>query len=106
MDRALLDTDIYSEILRGVNATVAAPALAYRKAHSGLTLSVITVMEMVKACRRFSSPRRSSRFWPTSPARRYWLQEDVAPLTRFVRWAAIGQSGSTTPQQPSMAIGL
>jgi hypothetical protein len=31
MNNALLDTDIYSEVLRGVNATVAAHA--YRQAH-------------------------------------------------------------------------
>jgi len=47
MNKALLHTDIYSEILRGVNATVAAHALACRQAHGRLTLSVITVMEMV-----------------------------------------------------------
>ena len=29
MNKALLDTDIYSEVLRGVNATVASHALAY-----------------------------------------------------------------------------
>jgi len=40
MNKALLDTDIYSEILRGVNATVAAHALAYRQVHGRLTLSV------------------------------------------------------------------
>ena len=48
MNKALLDTDIYSEILRGDNATVTAHARTYRQAHGRLTLSVITVMEMVK----------------------------------------------------------
>ena len=48
MNKALLDTDIYSEVLRAVNATVAANALGYRQAYGRLTLSVITVMEMVK----------------------------------------------------------
>ncbi|MHB1560786.1 MAG: PIN domain-containing protein [Isosphaeraceae bacterium] len=56
MNRALLDTDIYSEVLRGVDAIVAAHALAYREAYGGLTLSVITVMEMVKGLQKVQRP--------------------------------------------------
>jgi predicted nucleic acid-binding protein len=58
MNNALLDTDIYSEVLRGVNATVAAHALAYRQAHGRLTLSVITVMEMVKGLQKVQRPQK------------------------------------------------
>jgi predicted nucleic acid-binding protein len=58
MNKALLDTDIYSEVLRGVNATVAAHALAYRQAHGRLTLSVITVMEMVKGLQKVQRPQK------------------------------------------------
>ncbi len=58
MNRALLDTDIYSEVLRGVNATVAAHALAYRQAQGRLTLSVITVMEMVKGLQKAQRPQK------------------------------------------------
>ncbi len=56
MNKALLDTDIYSEILRGVNATVTAHARTYRQAHGRLTLSVITVMEMVKGLQKVQRP--------------------------------------------------
>jgi len=48
MDRALLDTDIFSEILKGIDQKVIARAAAYRAAFGHYTLSVITVMEMVK----------------------------------------------------------
>ncbi len=58
MNKALLDTDIYSEVLRGVNATVAAHALADRQAHGRLTLSVITVMEMVKGLQKVQRPQK------------------------------------------------
>jgi hypothetical protein len=40
LNKALLDTDIYSEILKAVDPTVKANAIAYRKAHGVLTLSV------------------------------------------------------------------
>src|SRR5271165_6361078 len=58
MNKALLDTDIYSEILRGVNATVTAHARTYRQAHGRLTLSVITVMEMVKGLQKVQRPQK------------------------------------------------
>src|SRR5262249_41685998 len=58
MNKTLLDTDIYSEILRAVNSTVVANARSYRQAHGVLTLSVITVMEMVKGFQQVQRPRK------------------------------------------------
>jgi predicted nucleic acid-binding protein len=58
MNKAVLDTDTYSEILRGVNVTVAAHALAYRQAHGRPTLSVITIMEMVKGLQKVQRPQK------------------------------------------------
>jgi tRNA(fMet)-specific endonuclease VapC len=48
MDKALLDTDIFSEILRGVDQKVIEKSIAYRKIFGHYTLSVITVIEIVK----------------------------------------------------------
>jgi hypothetical protein len=45
MNKTLLDTDIYSGILRTVNPTVVNNARSYRQSHGVLTLSVINVME-------------------------------------------------------------
>ena len=47
MNKALLDTDIYSEVLKGKNPTVAQHAASYRQQHGVYTVSVITVMEVV-----------------------------------------------------------
>jgi tRNA(fMet)-specific endonuclease VapC len=58
MNKTLLDTDIYSEILRAVNPTVVANARLYRQTHSILTLSVITVMEMVKGFQQVQRPQK------------------------------------------------
>src|SRR5208337_1671165 len=55
MRETLLDTDIYSEILRGVNAVVVANATAYRQAYGRLTL---TVMEMVKGFQQVQRPQK------------------------------------------------
>ncbi|OJW12352.1 MAG: VapC toxin family PIN domain ribonuclease [Planctomycetales bacterium 71-10] len=58
MNKALLDTDILSEILRGVDATVGGRARAYRSAFNHLTVSVITIMEMVKGLQKVQRPRQ------------------------------------------------
>jgi tRNA(fMet)-specific endonuclease VapC len=60
MSKTLLDTDIYSEILRAVNTTVVANARSYRQTYGVLTLSVITVMEMVKGFQQVQRPQKIS----------------------------------------------
>ena len=46
MSRVLLDTDIYSEVIKAINPTVTQNAIAYRQANGVLTLSVVTVGEI------------------------------------------------------------
>ena len=48
MDKTLLDTDILSEILKAKDLGVVAKATAYKTSFGRLTLSAITVMEIVK----------------------------------------------------------
>jgi len=48
MNKALLDTDILSEILKAKNAGVVAKAIKYKEGFGQFTISVITVMEIVK----------------------------------------------------------
>ena len=47
MDKALLDTDILSEVLKAKNRTVVERATAYKAMFGQVTLSAITVMEVV-----------------------------------------------------------
>lgn len=48
MNKALLDTDILSEILKAKNASVVSKAVRYRETFEQFTISVITVLEIVK----------------------------------------------------------
>jgi tRNA(fMet)-specific endonuclease VapC len=48
MDRALLDTDICSEILRGRNVMVLQRMMEYVAVHDRLTISALTVVEIAK----------------------------------------------------------
>jgi tRNA(fMet)-specific endonuclease VapC len=62
MDKALLDTDVFSEILKGINQNVAARAAIYRATFNRYTTSVITVMEIVKGFHKAQREARLQQF--------------------------------------------
>lgn len=62
MNKALLDTDIFSEVLKAVDQNVARNAAAYRKAQGHLTFSVITVMEVIQGLQRVGGSNRIQTF--------------------------------------------
>src|SRR5882724_12373039 len=62
VDKALLDTDIFSEILKGIDQNVVAHATAYRAAFGRYTISVITVMEIVKGLHKLQREDRMQQF--------------------------------------------
>ncbi len=62
MDRALLDTDIFSEILKGRNQNVVAKATRYRSTYGHYTISVITVLEIVKGFHKLQREDRIQQF--------------------------------------------
>lgn len=54
MNKALLDTDIFSEFLKGRDPKVRRNAAAYRRAFGPLTISVVTAMEIVKGLHKMN----------------------------------------------------
>jgi len=62
MNKALLDTDIYSEVLKAVDQNVVRNAAAYRKVQGHLTFSVITVMEVIQGLQRVGGSNRIQAF--------------------------------------------
>jgi predicted nucleic acid-binding protein len=62
MDRVLVDTDILSDFLRGKNAAVQKRALAYLAQYGRLTLSVITVFEIVRGRHHAGQLDRAAEF--------------------------------------------
>jgi tRNA(fMet)-specific endonuclease VapC len=67
MDKALLDTDIFSEVLKGVNAAVTMRAAAYHAALGHYTTSLITVLEVVKGYHKVNREDRIQRFLSILP---------------------------------------
>ena len=62
VNKALLDTDILSEVGKGIDQTVARNATAYRQAYGFLTLSVISVMEVIQGYQRVGGSSRIQAF--------------------------------------------
>jgi tRNA(fMet)-specific endonuclease VapC len=62
VDKTLLDTDIYSEILKGRNPAVAVHATEYRSTFGRLAISVIAVMEVVKGLHKVGREDRLLQF--------------------------------------------
>lgn len=62
MNKSLLDTDIYSEVLKAVDQTVTANAIAYRQTQGILTISAVTLMEIVRGYQQKQASRQIQSF--------------------------------------------
>jgi tRNA(fMet)-specific endonuclease VapC len=62
VNKALLDTDMLSEIGKGIDPNVARNATAYRNAFGRYTLSVVSVLEVVRGFQKKHSTRRLQAF--------------------------------------------
>ncbi len=60
IQRTILDTDIFSEFLRGRNAVVAGRAGYYQRVHGHFTISAITLMEVCSGWQRRGQQARSA----------------------------------------------
>jgi tRNA(fMet)-specific endonuclease VapC len=67
LNKTLLDTDILSEILKGVNRQVLSRSNTYLQAFGQYTISVITVMEIVRGWHRLQREDRVQRFLGAIP---------------------------------------
>jgi predicted nucleic acid-binding protein len=74
LKKALLDTDMFSEITKGVNQTIAGHARAYRTTFGRYTISAVTVMEVVRGYQRKQASRQLQSFLAAIAS------EEVIPL--------------------------
>jgi tRNA(fMet)-specific endonuclease VapC len=68
LNKAILDTDILSEIIKGVDQTVAANAKTYRRSFGHYTMSAVTVMEVIRGYQRKQATRHLQAFMAAIPA--------------------------------------
>ena len=62
MNKALLDTDILSEILKAKNTSIVSKAVAYKENFERFTISVITVLEIVKGLHKIGRADALKKF--------------------------------------------
>jgi len=62
VNKCLLDTDILSEVGKAIDPNVTRNATAYRRSHGFLTLSVISVMEVIQGYQRVGASSRIQAF--------------------------------------------
>ncbi|MBN1612329.1 MAG: hypothetical protein JW940_37205 [Polyangiaceae bacterium] len=62
MQKAIVDTDILSEYLRGKNATVTQRAEAYLRKHGRLSMSMLTVFAIVRGRHQANQLKRATQF--------------------------------------------
>lgn len=67
MNKAIIDTDIFSEIIKGVDQTVAAHAKTYRRSFGHYTVSAVTVMEIVQGYQQKQANRQLQAFLNALP---------------------------------------
>ncbi len=108
MDKVLLDTDIFSEILKGVDRTVVARAVAYRVALGRYTLSVVTVMEIVKGLHKIRREDRVQQFLaglPTVEVLPFDLQSAELAGRIYADLERLGQTiGRADPMIAALAL--
>jgi tRNA(fMet)-specific endonuclease VapC len=77
LNKAILDTDIFSEIIKGVNQTVAAHAKTYRRAFGHYTVSAVTVMEIVQGYQQKQATRQLQAFLSALPSQEVLSFDEV-----------------------------
>ncbi len=76
-EQSHLDTDIFSEIIKGVNQTVAAHAKTYRRAFGHYTVSSVTVMEIVQGYQQKQATRQLRAFLSALPSQEVLSFDEV-----------------------------
>ena len=77
MNKAILDTDIFSEIIKGVDQTIAAHAKTYRRAFGHYTICAVTVMEIVQGYQQKQAARQLQAFLTALPSQEVLLFEEA-----------------------------
>lgn len=106
MKRSLLDTDIFSEILKNRNPQVAQAAERYRTAFGRLTLSAITVMEIVKGLHKAKQTDRLAVFLRTLPSEEVLLFDVPAAELAGQIYADLERTGQSIGRADPMIAGI
>ncbi len=106
MKQSLLDTDIFSEILKNRNPRVAVAAQSYRAEFGRLSISTITVMEIVKGFQKAQQPDRRDLFLKSLPLEEVLLFDTPAAEVAGRIYADLERTGQTIGRADPMIAAI
>jgi tRNA(fMet)-specific endonuclease VapC len=106
MNKAILDTDILSEVLKNRNPQVAIAADKYRAVFGRLTFSSISVMEVVKGLHKANQTKRLELFLQSLALEEVLLFGSVAAEIAGRIAADLERSGQTIGRADPMIAGI
>ncbi len=106
MSRSLLDTDIFSEILKGVDPRVATRATAYKADFGRYTISTITVMEVVKGFHKARREEKIKEFLSGLPSAEILTLDTRSSELAGRVYADLEKSGQTIGRADPLIAGI
>ncbi len=106
MDRALLDTDIVSEILKGIDQNVRAKSSAYLASVGPYIISTVTVLEIVKGLHKLRREDRIGRFLASLPTFELLTLDARSSELAGRIYADLERSGQTIGRADPMIAGI
>jgi tRNA(fMet)-specific endonuclease VapC len=101
-DRAVLDTDIFSEVLKRKDAHVVAHAEEYLRLHHRFTITVVTVLEIVAGWHRLQREDRVQQFLARLPDVEVLPLDSAAAVQAGRIEADLARRGRTVGRADSM----
>lgn len=106
MKRSLIDTDVFTEILKSKNAKVTQVANSYRAVFGRLTLSCVTVMEVVKGFHKSGQTDRLKLFLDRLPLEEVLLFDIPSAELGGRIFADLERTGQTIGRADPMIAGI
>ena len=106
MERVLLDTDMYSELLRAKNSRLVAKGTQYRQNLGRFTVSSVTVVEMVRGFQRAGRNDQIANLLTSIHAEQVLsLNEDAAVMAGKI-YGELERTGQTIGRADPMIAGI
>ena len=106
MAKALLDTDIFSEVLRAVDPTVISRARDYHAEFGAYSISTVTVMEIVKGFHRVQREARLLDFMSALPSLEVLTLDAVSAALSGRIYADLERTGQPIGRADPMIAGI
>lgn len=106
MERALLDTDVLSEILKGKNQNVVNRAKAYLENFPQFTTSTVTVLEVVKGLQRMQREAPLQLFLDNLPTFDVLALDTAAATVAGRIYGDLERTGQTIGRADPMIAGI